>query len=206
MNPTDEIASNGPAGTRTPSGASRWFQRSERHRWTMICRPSQPARQGAKSAQRSAPIASRSCALSAASGHTSQVHSASMTSDRARLMASRISVRKLTREDGARGVIEQPRHRGVTELLVDPRQAGRGLLEVADLVEVGGDGARQAGLEQVARGAGLAPAVEPGDRAEVDHERADPAQRPRELVVAPQRLVALGVGEHREPSAQAELE
>src|SRR5262249_56920058 len=85
-------------------------------------------------------------------------------------------------------------------------RAGRGLLEIGDLVEVRGDGARQAGLEQVACGAGLAPAVKPGDRAEVDDERADPAQRSRELVIAPQRVVALGVGEHRELAAQAELE
>ncbi len=34
MNPTDEIASSGPAGTRTLSGASRLFQRSDRHTWT----------------------------------------------------------------------------------------------------------------------------------------------------------------------------
>src|SRR5262249_20691105 len=135
MNPTDEIASSGPAGTRTPSGASRRFQRSERHRWTTACSTNQPARYGAKSAQRIAPNAWASCARSPESGQTSQVQSASMPNERTRLITRRISVRELPREDGAWRVVEQPGHRGVTELLVDPCQARSGLLQITDLVE-----------------------------------------------------------------------
>src|SRR5438552_2734110 len=99
-----------------------------------------------------------------ASGHTSHVHSASIPRERMRLIRRRMdSVRELAAEDGARRVIEQPHHRGVSEFLVDPGQAGGGLLQIADVMEVSGDAARDAGLEQVARGAGLALAMKAGD-------------------------------------------
>src|ERR1700760_5107188 len=124
MKPTDEIASSGPAGARAPRYAARY---------------------GPKSAQRSSLITAWSWPRSTASGHTSQVHRASMPIERSRLIARRIvSVRELPREDRPRRVIEQPHDRGVTELLVDPGQAGGGLLQIADLMGVGGDAARQA--------------------------------------------------------------
>ena len=44
MKPTDEIARSGPSGTRTPSGASSRFQRSERQMWVTISRPTYAAR------------------------------------------------------------------------------------------------------------------------------------------------------------------
>src|ERR1043166_8642707 len=206
MNPTDEIASSGPVGTFTPSGASSRFHRSERQRWTISCRPSQPPRYGAKSAHRSSERLSRSWVYSDALGHTSQVQSASMPRERTRLIARRMSVRELAAKDGARRVIEQPHDRGMAELLVDPGQAGRRLLQVADLMRIAGHAARDAGFEQMASRFCLTLAMKPADRAEVDDEGADPPQRPSQLVVAPQRLVALGMGQDRDFPLEAQLE
>src|SRR3954464_15128921 len=102
-------------------------------------------------------------------------------------------------------MIEQPHDGSVTELLLDPRHAYRGLLEVARLMSVGRDAARQPGLDQVARRLGLAPAVKPADRAEIDDERAHPAQRARQIVVVPQGVIALGMGQHWHQALDTEL-
>jgi hypothetical protein len=48
--------------------------------------------------------------------------------------------------------------------------------------------------------------VEPGERRQIDDERAVDAQRAREIVVVPQRVVALRVREHRELAVPAEPE
>jgi colicin import membrane protein len=116
------------------------------------------------------------------------------------------SVRQLACEDRAGRVIEQANDGGVTELLLDPGQAGRGLLDVPDLVCVGGDRGGEADLEQVTRLLGLAAAVEASDGTQIDHERADPAQRPRQLVVAPERVIALGVREHGHLAGTGQIE
>ena len=83
------------------------------------------ARYGANVAplQRAATRAS-SCVDVSWLGHTSHRHSASMPNESARLIASFMSVGQLAGEDRARCVIEQPHHRRVAELLLDPR-AGR---------------------------------------------------------------------------------
>jgi hypothetical protein len=103
-------------------------------------------------------------------------------------------------------MIEQPHDRGMAELFLDPLKPCSGLLQITNLVRVGGDPARDAGLEQVPRGFGLAPAVKPGHGTEIDDERTHAAQRARQLVILPQRLVALGVRQDGHHALEAQLE
>src|SRR5262245_56673733 len=94
----------------------------------------------------------------------------------------------------------------MSKLLVDPSEACPSLLQSAVRVKACGDAARQAGLQEVTRRTRFALAVEPADRAEIDDERSDPAQRPGELVVVPQGVVALGVGQDRDHALNTKLE
>src|SRR3569623_1382441 len=103
-----------------------------------------------------------------------------MPNDSARLIASFISsgwlVGQVAGEERARRVVEQPHGGRVAELLVDPREPLLRLLQIAELVRIRRDRRREAAREEVARGRRLALAVEPTDRAEVDHDRAMAAQ------------------------------
>src|SRR4051812_33673931 len=101
-----------------------------------------------------------------------------MANESARLIASFIvSVGEVAAEDGARCVIEEPHHSGVADFLVEPAQALGGLLQIAELMRVGGDCGGEALLDEMACGLHLASAMKAAERAEIDQERAVAAQR-----------------------------
>src|SRR5215467_11751414 len=163
-------------------------------------------RYGRKRPQSSVWIASRSCSRATLSGQISHTHSASMPRDRVRLIARRISVWELSCEELAGCMVEQTGYCSMAQLLVDPGEACRCLLEIAELVGIRRNRGREPGLQEVARLLRLALAMEAADRAEIDDERARATELGGERVVLPQRVVALGMREHRHLAGHPQLE